>query len=172
MALAPYSRRKRSSIRQYITVLIVIIVILAAALLLRLLYYEVAHHETATKDYLFEPMAVAIAEDSEEITVPEGSIAYQINTKMTYRIQDGTLDLSAANPQGSAYYIKVRLLDAEREQLLETGLLKPGSQLKTVSAAGLLSKGDYPATAVFEAYDIATLEFLGTAECQVEISAS
>ena len=175
MALAPYSRQKRTSLRQYIIVLGVIVLVLALAVLVRFLYGEVVHHVEATKDYLFEPMAVSLEEtDSGESNgaVSEGSILYQVNTRMTYQISKGTLDLMAANPGENTYYIRVMLVSESGETLLKSGLLKPGSQLKSVSLLESLSEGVYPVTVYFEAFDIATLELLGTAECAAEIQAS
>lgn len=172
MALVPYSRRKHSSLRQYIVVLVVILFVLAAALLVRLLYQEVVHHTTATKDYLFDPMAISVESIDEEDNIPDGSFLYQINMQMNYDPKDGVVDLMAANPAENPYYLKVILYSQEGETLLETGLLKPGSQLKSAQLSQSLPEGDYSVTVQFQAFEIATLEILGTSECQAQIRAS
>lgn len=175
MALAPYSRRKQKASHQYLTVLAVIVLVVAAALLVRFLYNEVIQHPEATKDYLFEPNAVSLEKtetrSDETIVIEEGSIAYQINTQMTYQRDKETLDLMAANPEENTYYIRVRLICEGEELLFESGMLKPGSQLKNASPNRVLEKGVYPVTVEFEAFDIATLEAVGTARCAAEIQA-
>ena len=174
MALAPYSRQKRKASHHYLTVAVVIVLVLAAALLIRFLYDEVVHHTEPTRDYLFEPYAVAAEESSREgenllQSVPEDSIAYQLNTKMTYQLRKESLDLMAGNPAESTYYLRVRLIGEDGAQLYESGMLKPGSQLKTISLAEAPAEDIYSVTVEFDAYDIATLELLGTAECTAEI---
>jgi len=173
MALAPYSRRKQKTSHQYLAVFAVIVLVAAAALLVRFLYSEVIQHPEATKDYLFEPNAVSLekteARGDEVIMIEEGSIAYQINTRMIYQSDRETLDLMAANPEENTYYIRVRLIGDGEEILLESGMLKPGSQLKNASLNRVPEKGVYPVTVEFEAFDIATLESVGTARCAAEI---
>ena len=173
MALAPYSRRKQKSSHQYLTVAAVIAAVLAAALLVRFLYGEVAHDEKEmTKDYLFEPNAVTMQSGgTDEIAfMEEGTVSYQINANMTYRTAKETLDLMAANPEENFCYLRVRLIGEDGEVLFESGMLKPGTQLKNASLIRVPEKGVYAATAEFEAFDIATLQALGTVQCAVQIN--
>lgn len=173
MALAPYSRRKQKASHQYLAIMAVMVLVVAAALLIRFLYSEVVQHPEATKDFLFEPNAVSLekaeARGDETMIIAEGSIAYQINTRMTYQRDEETLDLMAANPEENTYYIRVRLIDEGGEILLESGMLKPGSQLKSASLNRIPEEGVYPVTVEFEAFDIATLKSVGTAQCAAEI---
>ena len=175
MALAPYSRQKRKASHHYLTVILVIVLVLVAALVGRFFYSEVVQPAEASKDYLFEPNAVTLEENSRRdgqdnpSPVPEGSISYQINTQMTYQTRKEELDLMAANPAENPYYLRVRLIGEDEAPIFESGMLKPGTVLETISLTDMPQEGTYPVMIEFEAYDIATLELLGTVQCAAEI---
>ena len=53
MALAPYSHRKKMSLRQYLVVLGVMAAVLILAVAIRLMYGEIVLSTALTKDFLF-----------------------------------------------------------------------------------------------------------------------
>ena len=173
MALAPYSHRKKMSLRQYLVVLGVMAAVLILAVAIRLMYGGIVLSTALTKDFLFEPAAVAVAQQDSafaEKNTQQDVLLYRINTQLSCTIKDGTVELMAENPSENPYYLRVEICTEQGEPLLETGLIKPGYRLERAVLPVIPEKGNYRLTVTFTAYQIATLELAGSAVCQGELT--
>lgn len=102
--------------------------------------------------------------------VDEGMFNISINTTPTFPDGKSEGPLQIENIPGNQYLMRVQIqLDATGEVLYETGLIEPNHHIQTAKLDVELEKGEYPATAVFNAYDPETEEYVGSAGAKMTI---
>lgn len=102
--------------------------------------------------------------------VEEGMLNISIASMIEFA--DGTAPGTAyiENVPGNHYAMKVSIaLDGTGEVVYESGGIKPGSYIETITLSQDLEAGSYPATATFTAYDMDTLEEVGQAGANINL---
>lgn len=100
--------------------------------------------------------------------VEEGML--NISIASTIEFQDGSSPGTAyiENVPSNKYVMRVTItLDSNGEVVYQSGGIRPDSFIETISLTQDLPAGDYPATAMFTAYDPESLEEIGQAAAQV-----
>ena len=97
--------------------------------------------------------------------VEEGMFNISINTAPT----EGPLQIE--HVPGNRYLMQVLItLDDTGELIYETGLIEPNHHIQSAKLDVELEKGEYLATAVFNAYDPETEEYIGSAGAKLTIT--
>ena len=102
--------------------------------------------------------------------VEEGMLNISIASVIEFA--DGTAPGTAyiENVPGNHYAMKVRIvLDDTGDVVYESGGLKPGTYIETITLSQDLEPGSYPATATFTAYNMDTLEEVGQAGANINL---
>lgn len=102
--------------------------------------------------------------------VGEGMFNIQINGFPSFK--DGTSEgsLEIENTPNNHYAMDVIItLDDTGEQVYESGLLDPNYHIQSDTLDVDLDAGEYPATAMFYAYDVDTHELVGSTGCGITI---
>lgn len=102
--------------------------------------------------------------------VEEGMLNISIASVIEFA--DGTAPGTAyiENVPGNHYAMKVRIvLDDTGDVVYESGGLKPGTYIETITLSQDLEPGSYPATATFAAYNMDTLEEVGQAGANINL---
>ena len=102
--------------------------------------------------------------------VEEGMLNISIASVIEF--DDGTAPGTAyiENVPGNHYAMKVRIvLDDTGNVVYESGGLKPGTYIETITLSQDLELGSYPATATFAAYNMDTLEEVGQAGANINL---
>ena len=74
------------------------------------------------------------------------------------------------NIQANHYHMKVTITrDDTGDIIYESGGIKPGEYIESITLAETLPKGEYSATATFSAYDIESLTEVGRAAAKITI---
>lgn len=114
------------------------------------------------------------AEDIQNLVnkqVEEGMFNISINSVITFENGTAEGNMRIENIPNNRYYMVVRLvLDDTGQEVYESGGIKPGQFIENAPLKEPLSKGNYPATAVFTAVDPDTLKEIGRAQAQVTLS--
>jgi hypothetical protein len=112
------------------------------------------------------------AEIQEELdrVVEEGMFHISINTNPVF--QDGTSEgnLEIENVPNNLYLMRVEITEDETGDLLySTKYIEPNNHIQKAALEKDLDAGEYPATAVFYAYDPDTLTEIGSTACEITI---
>ena len=94
-----------------------------------------------------------------------------INTAPTFENGKAEGPLQIENVPGNRYLMQVLItLDDTGELIYETGLIEPNHHIQSAKLDVELEKGEYLATAVFNAYDPETEEYIGSAGAKLTIT--
>lgn len=102
--------------------------------------------------------------------IEEGMFHISINTNPVF--SDGTAEgnLEIENVPNNRYSMIVQItLNDTGETIYDSGLIDPNYHVQMDVLDRDLEPGEYPATAVFYAYDMDTLEEVGSTACQITI---
>ena len=117
----------------------------------------------------------------------EGKTPEEVQAELDRIVEEGMLNISIAsviefadgtapgtayieNVPGNHYAMKVRIvLDDTGDVVYESGGLKPGTYIETITLSQDLEPGSYPATATFAAYNMDTLEEVGQAGANINL---
>ena len=103
--------------------------------------------------------------------VDEGMFNISINTAPTFENGGAEGPLMIENVPGNRYLMQVQItLDDTGELIYETGLIEPNHHIQNAKLDVELGKGEYLATAVFNAYDPETEEYIGSAGAKLTIT--
>lgn len=103
--------------------------------------------------------------------VDEGMFNISINATPTFPDGKSEGPLQIENVPGNRYLMQVQItLDDTGELIYETGLIEPNHHIQTARLDVELDKGEYLATAVFNAYDPQTEEYVGSAGAKMTIT--
>ena len=103
--------------------------------------------------------------------VEEGMFNISINTAPTFENGKAEGPLQIENVPGNRYLMQVLItLDDTGELIYETGLIEPNHHIQSAKLDVELEKGEYLATAVFNAYDPETEEYIGSAGAKLTIT--
>lgn len=102
--------------------------------------------------------------------VEEGMFHIAINTDPVF--QDGTSEgnLEIENVPSNRYLMRLEIIEEDTGELLySTKYIEPNNHIQKAALDVELEAGEYPATAVFYAYDPETLTEMGSASCEINI---
>ena len=103
--------------------------------------------------------------------VDEGMFNISINTTPTFTNGKAEGPLQIENVPGNQYLMQVQItLDDTGELIYQTGLIEPNHHIQSAKLDVELEKGEYLATAVFNAYDPETEEYIGSAGAKLTIT--
>lgn len=101
-------------------------------------------------------------------TVAEGMMNVSINPSPVFKDGSSKGNLRIENIKANHYsYIVTIYLDENNEEVYRSGLLKPGYYIEKARLNKNLKKGNYPATALFEAYQDGRKETIGAAAVKI-----
>ena len=160
----------RRSGRWLSLLVIIIMVVLAAVLLL-----QRCSREPSSPDRLEESVKAKLGQldgkSEEEIqaelnrVIEEGMFHIAINTQPVFTSSTAEGNLEIENVPGNLYDMAVVI-----EELYSSGLIRPNYQIERDCLEEELSPGEYPAVAVFHAYDQETMEEVGSTACEMVIT--
>lgn len=100
-----------------------------------------------------------------------GNFHFQILVHPKFKKGDEQGELMITNPVDNPYHMSVSItLDSSGEEVYTSKVLKPGERIHYDRLAVELSKGEYPATAMFTVLDADTQESIGQVAAQITIS--
>ncbi|WP_308754458.1 hypothetical protein [uncultured Anaerotruncus sp.] len=103
--------------------------------------------------------------------VEEGMFNISINTAPIFENGGAEGPLQIENVPGNRYLMQVQItLDDTGELIYKTGLIEPNHHIQNTKLDVELGKGEYLATAVFNAYDPETEEYVGSAGAKLTIT--
>ena len=103
--------------------------------------------------------------------VEEGMFNISINTAPTFENGKAEGPLQIENVPGNRYLMQVLItLDDTGELIYQTGLIEPNHHIQSAKLDVELEKGEYLATAVFNAYALETEEYVGSAGAKMTIT--
>ena len=166
----------RRSGRWLSLLVIIIMVVLAAVLLL-----QRCSREPSSPDRLEESVKAKLGQldgkSEEEIqaelnrVIEEGMFHIAINTQPIFTSGTAEGNLEIENVPGNLYDMAVVIEDKETgEELYSSGLIRPNYHIERDCLEKELSPGEYPAVAVFHAYDQETMEEVGSTACEMVIT--
>lgn len=158
--------------------IVIMVVVVAALIVASLLVWRSCGVEKSP--FAFDDLAKngflegRSAEDIQNLVnkqVEEGMFNISINSVITFENGTAEGNMRIENIPNNRYYMVVRLvLDDTGQEVYESGGIKPGQFIENAPLKEPLSKGNYPATAVFTAVDPDTLKEIGRAQAQVTLS--
>ena len=90
----------------------------------------------------------------QEQKVKEGMLSVGLTPTPTYPNGNSEGKVMIKNPSKNTKNFKVKFtLSSDNSVVYESGLIPPGSMIETAKLDKALAKGEYPATACFEAYN-------------------
>lgn len=103
--------------------------------------------------------------------VEKGRFNISINPDIVMETGESEADVRIENVPGNQYLMRVAIsLDSTQEVIYTSGLIEPNYYVQKVTLDKVLSKGTYPATAIFTAYELETEAEAGTAAAKITIS--
>ena len=101
-------------------------------------------------------------------TVAEGMMNVSINPSPVFKDGKSKGNLRIENIKANHYsYIVTIYLEDGNEEVYRSGLLAPGYYIENARLKKNLKKGNYPATALFEAYQDGRAETIGAAAVKI-----
>lgn len=101
----------------------------------------------------------------------ENLIAFSINTNPVFLNGTEKGNLLIENPGNNAKLLKVSIvINDSKEEVYSSDYLKPGTYIESVRLDKVLEKGNYQATAYFNAYDETTEEYIGQTGAGISIT--
>ena len=165
--------RKEKNRKQYLLILLLLLIIgVLAALLLQNQKKNQKTYETEVAAKLGQLEGKSEAEIQEELNrvVEEGMFHIAINSDPVFPdgASEGSLEIE--NVQNNRYLMRVEILDGETHEVLyESKYIEPNSHIQKAALKKELEAGDYPAVAVFYAYDPESLTEMGSTACQITV---
>lgn len=164
--------------------LVLIIIVLAAAvvgLVAYIVWYQPQAQELQEKQELQAEknaqMGIIPGMSDDEIQqrlnekVAEGMLNVAVNPNPVFQNGKSEGNLRIENIPGNQYAVTVTVtLDGTGEVVYESGLIDPGYFVENVTLDKNLDAGQYPALALFTAYDLKTKEKVGTAGIRINIT--
>lgn len=178
MALEKENRdnsRRMSRRQKLVIALLILIILLLLFLLLRqfltpdrdAMPYE---REVAAKLGQLEGKSEAEIQAELDRVVGEGMFHIAINSNPVFANGRSEGSLEIENVPGNRYLMRVEImLDDTGETVYSTKYIEPNSHIQTAALDVELKKGEYPATAVFRAYDPESLAEAGSVSSQITI---
>lgn len=104
-------------------------------------------------------------------TVAEGMLTISIASFVEFPDGQSEGELKIENAPGNHYLMKVTITrDDTGETVYESGIIEPNRHIQKAKLAVDLDAGEYPCTAVFDAYDSETEEPVGQAAAKLTIA--
>lgn len=155
---------------KYLLILLLIVVLAAAAFWLWN-YYQKEKQAASDRDAQMGIMPGMSEEDIQERlnqTVAEGMMNVSINPSPVFKNGKSKGNLRIENIKANHYsYIITIYLEKGNEEVYRSGLLAPGYYIENAKLKKNLKKGNYPATALFEAYQDGREETIGAAAVKI-----
>lgn len=102
--------------------------------------------------------------------VEKGMFNISINSDIYMENGESEAEVRIENVPGNQYAMGVTItLDDTGEAIYTSGLIEPNYHVQTVKLDKILDKGNYKATAIFNAYELDTEEEVGTASAKIVI---
>lgn len=102
--------------------------------------------------------------------IEEGMFHVSINTDPMFRNGEADGNLEIENVPGNHYLMRVEItLDDTGELVYSTKYIEPDYHIQRAPLSVALPAGDYPATASFHAYDMETLEEVGSVSAVITL---
>lgn len=165
-------RKKKLIIQAFLFAIIIIILIL---LLIKCAYNYTKENNNQDRDPAARMGQIdgkTEAEIQEELdrVVLEGRLIISINTEIEMDNGKAFAPLKIENVPNNHFLIKVAItLDNTGETVYTSGFIEPNYHIQTARLSKVLSKGNYPATATFFAYDMETEQYIGQQKVKVNI---
>lgn len=103
--------------------------------------------------------------------VEEGMFHIAINTNPVFQDGKSEGNLEIENVPSNLYLMRLEIISEDTGELLySTKYIEPNNHIQKAALDVELDAGEYPATAVFYAYDKETLTEMGSASCEINIS--
>ena len=100
--------------------------------------------------------------------VDEGMFNISINSNPVYKSGTSRGSVKIENVPSNRYLMQVDItLDDTGETVYKTGLIEPNHYIQTAKLDKFLEKGEYSATATFNAYEKESKEYVGTAAAKI-----
>ena len=125
-------------------------------------------NEVAAKVGQLDGKSEAEIRDELNRVVEEGMFHVVINSDPIFR--DGTSrgNLEIENIPNNLYLMRVEIINQKTEEVIySTKYIEPNSHIQEAQLEVNLPKGDYPATAIFYAYDKESLVEIGSTACEI-----
>ncbi len=104
-------------------------------------------------------------------TVAEGMLSISIASFVEFSDGSSEGEVKIENAPSNHYLMKVRITrDDTGETVYESGIIEPNRHIQKAKLAVDLDAGEYPCTAVFDAYDSETEEPVGQAAAKLTIA--
>ncbi len=167
--------KKEKLQKRLIALLILIIIVLIALFFWRGCGDEeetAAPYETEVAAKLGQLDGKTEAEIQEELNrvVEEGMFHISINPEPIFANGTAEGNLEIENVPNNLYLMRVEIiLDDTGETIYSTKYIEPNMHIQSAALDVELEAGEYPATAVFYAYDQETLTEMGNVSCQLTI---
>lgn len=108
--------------------------------------------------------------DELNMIVEKGMFNISINTQIDFETADSKGRACIENVPANLYDMKVRIkVDETDKTIYESGAIKPGQYIEMIQLTQELEEGEYPATAIFTAYDKESHSEIGEAAAQINI---
>ena len=165
------NKDKKGSRKWKYLLLLLILIAAAAAGIFLWNYYQKEKQAVSDRDARMGIMPGMSEEDIQERlnqTVAEGMMNVSINPSPVFKDGKSKGNLRIENIKANHYsYIITIYLEEGNELVYQSGLLAPGYYIENAKLKKNLKKGNYPATALFEAYQEGREETIGAAAVKI-----